>query len=836
MSFFIPPGPLITSDSINSSNKSSFANSLSTLIIPTYSSTDDIIKPIVGMLIYNNTTEKLEVYNGTTWDIIASGDSGLWTQQGPRLVPTSMNLLGGGSFSVAISADGNTLACGAYNDDSDTGAVWVFTRTADVWSQEAGPLVGTGGIGVPQQGYSLALSDDGNTMAVGGPRDDNYIGAVWIWTRSAGLWTQQGSKLVANDGAGLEIFQGNSVSLSGDGNTLAVGAPYDDDVNYIGAAWVWTRTAGVWTQQGSKIIGTGYVGTDIEFGDTVSLSQDGDTLAVGGGGDDNYIGATWIFTRTASVWTQQGSKLVGSGAIGSSYQAYVSLSQDGNTLAVGGPDDDNNIGATWIFTRMAGVWTQFGSKIVVNRTEPQQGTSISISSDGDTLAVGGQVDNGNIGATWIFTRTAGVWTQQGSKLVGTGAVGNAQQGISVSLSQDGDTLAVGGESDNGNIGATWIFTRTAGVWTQQGSKLVGTGAVGNAQQGNSVSLSQDGDTLAIGGPQDNSGIGAIWIFTRTAGVWTQQSSKLVGTGAVGISVQGESVSLSHDGDTLAVGGPVDNGSIGATWIFTRTAGVWTQQGSKLVGTGAVGNAQQGISVSLSQDGDTLAVGGYLDDGTKGATWIFTRTAGVWSQQGSKLVGTGAIDNARQGSAVSLKGDTLVVGGPYDDPIGASYIGATWVWTRTAGVWTQQGSKLVGTGSSGINIKEGTSVSLSQDGNTLITGGPYDDVFIGATWAFTRTAGVWTQQGTKLVGTGSTGSLPIGFGSWISLKGDTVLISSYIYGLVFVFVKNAGNWILFQTINSSVIDVKVALNNDQNTFVIGGDLSVPTLRGAFVYIK
>ena len=110
-----------------------------------------------------------------------------------------------------------------------------------------------------------------------------------------------------------------------------------------------------------------------------------------------------------------------------------------------------------------------------------------------------------------------------------------------------------------------------------------------ANQGCSVALSADGNTAIVGGPNDNSGIGAAWVFTRSGGVWTQQGIKLVGTGAIGAAGQGNSVALSADGNTAIVGGPGDNSDTGAAWVFTRSGGVWTQQGSKLVGTGAVGN-------------------------------------------------------------------------------------------------------------------------------------------------------------------------------------------------------------------------------------------------------
>ncbi|HEX7679608.1 MAG TPA: hypothetical protein VF713_15860, partial [Thermoanaerobaculia bacterium] len=120
------------------------------------------------------------------------------------------------------------------------------------------------------------------------------------------------------------------------------------------------------------------------------------------------------------------------------------------------------------------------------------------------------------------------FSQQGPKLVGSGAVGNAFQGQSVALSADGNTAIVGGVVD-GSSGAAWVWTRSGGVWSQQSAKLVGSGAAGNASQGQSVALSADGNTAIVGGGFDNSQAGAAWVWTRSAGVWTQQGAKLVGS-------------------------------------------------------------------------------------------------------------------------------------------------------------------------------------------------------------------------------------------------------------------------------------------------------------------
>ncbi|MDP2207278.1 MAG: T9SS type A sorting domain-containing protein [Bacteroidota bacterium] len=379
-----------------------------------------------------------------------------------------------------------------------------------------------------------------------------------------------------------------------------------------------------------------------------------------------------------TYFTQQGAKLVGTGAVGSPvFQGYdVALSSDGNTAIIGGFYDNSNTGAAWVYTRSGGVWSQQGSKLIGAGAAgvSGQGHSVSLSGDGNTAIVGGPFDGGG-GAAWVFTRSGGVWSQQGNKLVGTAPFGYFL-GCSVSLSDDGNTAIIGEFRADGDAGAVWVFTRTAGVWSQQGDKLVGTGAVGNAQQGYSASLSGDGNTAIIGGRFDNGEAGAAWVFTRSAGVWTQQGDKLVGTGAVGRVFQGSDVALSSDGNTAIIGGPTDNSNTGAAWVFTRSAGVWTQQGSKLVGTGAVGIAQQGSSVSLSGDGNTALVGGQADNGNVGATWVFTRSGGNWIEQVGKMVGTGTA-GANQGWSVALSsdGNTAIVGGPID----ATGLGAAWVF-------------------------------------------------------------------------------------------------------------------------------------------------------------
>src|SRR5207302_5716555 len=147
---------------------------------------------------------------------------------------------------------------------------------------------------------------------------------------------------------------------------------------------------------------------------------------------------------------------------------------------------------------------------------------------------------------------------------------NAFQGLSVSISGDGNTVIVGGPFD-GPEGAAWVWTRSAGVWIQQGPKLVGSGPVGNADQGSSVALSADGNTAILAGVEDNDfGGAAIWIWTRSRDVWTQQGPKLITSGAEHPSAWGiKSVALSADGDTAIIGGRDALGHNAAAWVWTR---------------------------------------------------------------------------------------------------------------------------------------------------------------------------------------------------------------------------------------------------------------------------
>lgn len=718
--------------------------------------------------------------------IIANGS---YVQRVPPLIGTPIIDAGKQGQSVAISRDNNTMVMGGYFYNESAGGAWIFVRVGLDWVQQGPVLVGTGTVNVARQGQSVAISDDGNTVAIGGPIDavtgglPPAVGATWVFTRTAGVWSQQGAKLV--DAAGFN--QGTGVSLSGDGNTLAVAG----FVTGSHAAWVYLRTAGVWAQQGGVLSGTG-AGV-AQNAESCALSIDGDTLAVGVPLDDFLVsgpGSVWVWTRTASVWSQQGAKLLGTGTTpdptnGVQQGWSVSLGGPvGDTLAVGGPFDDANEGAVWVYTRTVGVWSQQGAKLVGTGSIPdaiagvQQGRSVSLGgASGDTLVVGGPVDDSFKGAVWVYTRTAGVWTQKDSKLTASADVsGGGQDGSSMELSSDQSTMVVGARGILGFIGGAYVYQKSSTdplTWEQVGDKLSGTGNVGDSEQGEHVAISGDGKTIAIGGTKDNSTTGATWIFVLSGGVWTQQGAKIVGLVF--------DVSLSDDGNTLAIAIHA-----GGVVIYVRALGVWSLQDTITPATirGA----------TLSGDGDTLAIC------SADNVWIYVRTGVTWALQAGPLTGSDSAGPGVSSSSsvdISNDGNTLAFGKGYEGSTGA-----TWIFIRTGTIWTQEGLMLIGTGAVG-NALQGSAVRISPDGNAFVVGGLADNTQTGAAWKFTRTAGVWTQIGGKIVPPDAISGVSIG-----SQVGWSVEIDSL--GCVFIGGDRhaALNGAVWQYIINGEFDVEV----------------------------
>jgi hypothetical protein len=696
--------------------------------------------------------------------------------------------------SVALSADGNTALVGSGPEDSNgpVGYVWVFSRSGSGWSQHGPKLTGSGESGRGEFGRSVALSADGNTALIGGPNDSRGHGAAWVFTRSDSTWTQQGPKLTATGESGAGEF-GQSVALSADGDTVLIGGPRESEDK--GAAWVFTRSGSTWTQQGPKLTGAGEVTGCCGggFGASVALSADGNTALVGRPVDNEGNGAAWVFIRSGSAWTQQGEKLT---AGGTRFGSAVALSADGNTALIGGA-------TTWVFTRSGQTWTRqpvglgFGASVALSADgktalighagvalvytrsgqtpiwqakglagtgqigeETRFGSAVALSADGETALIGGPLDdkgafNEGVGAAWVFARTGSTWTQQGEKLTGEDAP-DSNFGTSVALSADGNTALIGAPDDNKGTGAAWVFTRSGSTWTQQGPKLTGEGEIGvrefgltrGGEFGSAVALSADGNTALIGGPRDNGGVGAAWVFTRSGSTWTEQGAKLTGGGEIGLGGErgsfGAAVALSASGNAALIGGPRDNRHVGAAWVFTRSGETWIQQGPKLTGGGENGEGAFGAAVALSANGNTALIGGPTDNTHsecphvhceityQGAAWFFTRSRSSWTQQGEKLTREHSPSGIALGYSVALSanGKIALIGGPEANK--------AWVFSRSRETWTELAGEAE-------EYNFGNGVALSADANTavILGQGSYPRGGYSTATAFAREGSTWT---------------------------------------------------------------------------------------------
>ncbi len=376
------------------------------------------------------------------------------------------------------------------------------------------------------------------------------------------------------------------------------------------------------------------------FGISVALSADGSTALIGAPGEGGFAGAVWVFARSGSTWTQQGEALLGGGegavqpgeeceeeqegeSEGCAFGRWVALSADGNTAVIGAPREDSHRGAAWVFTRSAGTWSQPAVKLTAGPEESAKGhfgRSVAISADGQTVLVGAPADRAHRGSAWVFSRAGEAWTQQGAKLTGAGESGEGYLGRSVALSADGSTALVGAPGDSGHLGAAWVFSRSGETWTASAARLTGAEESGQARFGYSAAISADGDTALIGGRGDDSYAGAAWVLTRTGEAWSQQGRKLVGPDESGPGEFAYSTALSADGDTALLGAPRDNGHLGAAWVFTRAGETWTAPAEKLTGEGEAGRGRFGASSALSADASTGLIGAPQDNSQLGGAW------------------------------------------------------------------------------------------------------------------------------------------------------------------------------------------------------------------------
>ena len=442
------------------------------------------------------------------------------------------------------------------------------------------------GFGSALTGRTLAMSRDGNTLAVASPDESSAAtgvngnqkdetasgsGAVYVFTRGgAGKpWAQQAYLKASNTDA-YDSF-GFSLALSADGSTLAVtatredsnasginGTQTDNSAEDSGAAYVFARTGGKWSQQ--AYVKASNTDAGDQFGWSVTLSDDGNTMAVGAptesskargvNGDqaDNSAanaGAVYVFSRTGVTWSQQSYLKGAQTDAGDLFGFCVDLSSDGKTLAICGFDEDGGVpgingneadnskggsGCVYIFVRDGATWKQttYLKQSNLNHNQDAFGSALALSGDGKTLVVdaadedgtvggingvqyaGEQIGDNSNGALYVFVSTNGTWSQQ-AYIKSSNVRVNDLFGIRLAVSTNGNVLVAssmlqggGGRGVTANqqdfsaeeSGAVYVFTRTGTTWTQR-TYLKSPNSDAYDEFGSGVAMSGDGNTLAV---------------------------------------------------------------------------------------------------------------------------------------------------------------------------------------------------------------------------------------------------------------------------------------------------------------------------------------------------
>lgn len=378
---------------------------------------------------------------------------------------------------------------------------------------------------------------------------------------------------------------------------------------------------GDWIQLGQDMDGEA---AGDQAGQSVSLSGDGNTLVIGAplnDGNGDASGHARVYRFDGTSWTQLGQDIDGEASFDRSGFS-VSLSGDGKTVVIGAPHNHGNgasSGHARVY-RFDGVnWNQLGQDIDGEAAGDQAGRPVSLSSDGNTLVIGAALNDGNgtsAGHVRVYRFDGVDWTQLGQDIDGE-AAGDQQNGHSVSLSDDGNTLVIGAPLNDGNganSGHARVYRFDGVNWTQLGQDI--DGEVSDDLSGFSVSLSRDGNTLVIGAPYNDAngrfaGHARVYRFDGTN--WTQIGQDI--DGEVAGERSGWSVSLNGAGDTVVIGAPhndLNGPSPGLARVYYFDGATWHQLGQDIDGEAA--GDFSGWSVSFSDDGNTLAIGAFRNDG------------------------------------------------------------------------------------------------------------------------------------------------------------------------------------------------------------------------------
>lgn len=388
---------------------------------------------------------------------------GQWTQLGNAINGQAAGDVCG--WSTAMSADGTIVAMGSIFNSGGIGQVRVFRLSDGVWSQVGSDINGEPGAG-NQTGQSVSLSDDGTVLAIGEPFNNDLgftsgQGQVRVFRNIKDTWVQIGQDLY---GQNALASAGTSVDLSADGTTVAFGAPntqVSPSTSFIGNVEVYQLQGNTWVQKGTDINGDGSI---IKFGQSVSLSDDGSIVAISQTGDPaninvSQIGRVKVYQFVNNQWTQIGNTIFGQ-AERDEFGWRVSLSASGTILAISSATSN----VVLVYQLIGSVWTQIGEALLGENTGDRFGYSIGLTKDGSKLAVGARwnsIAGFRRGRAYVFENQGGNWTQINNAMLGV--ADNDNFGFSIAISQDGSRVVVGAinnDTTGNNAGQVQVFENT----------------------------------------------------------------------------------------------------------------------------------------------------------------------------------------------------------------------------------------------------------------------------------------------------------------------------------------------------------------------------------------
>ncbi|PWL30298.1 choice-of-anchor D domain-containing protein [uncultured Roseivirga sp.] len=709
-----------------------------------------------------------------------------WNQVGESIGGEASGDLSGGA--IAISENGNRIAIGAVRNDgngSNSGHVRVFDWNGSDWVQSGGDIDGEAE--GDNSGNSIALSADGNRIAIGAYVNDaeNFyqIGHVRVFDWDGSEWVQTGNDI---DGEATEDRSGGSVSLSSDGNRIAIGAQMNDGENGVndGHVRVFDWNGIKWLQIGVDINGEAKYDAS---GHSVVLSADGSRVAISSPNNSSNAGhvrvyelsgsslpaaaltlssnnltfpdtkvnqtsqLTFSMVNTGTVALEinslslkselpadQFSHTVFTGTIesGKSEEITITFSPDspGDKTAVLEivSNDENSphqvmLAGTALSSATA---TQMDVDIDGEAAEDYSGYSVAFSADGLRVAIGAPDNDGNgasAGQVRVFDWNGSSWLQTGNDIDGEAA--GDYSGQSVALSTDGNRIAIGANGNDGNgmaSGHVRVFDWNGGNWVQAGNDIDGEAA---GDQSGVVALSADGNRMAIGAEKNRGRnveflSGHVRVFDWDGSSWVQTGNDIDGEASGDGS--GRSVALSANGNRLAIGATQNDGNgsnTGHVRVFDWNGSSWVQTGNDIDGEAAFDLS--GASVALSANGNRLAIGAYQNDGNgsnAGHVRVFDWNGSSWIQTGNDLDGEAASDLSGWSVALSADGNRMAIGTPYNDGKGDA-TGHIRVFDWDGSSWLQTGDDIDGEAAGDYS---GQSVALSSDGNRMAIGAMRND--------------------------------------------------------------------------------------------------------------